>query len=166
MEFASELLGLGLGGKSLSILQVSVRAIVIFFVCIVLVRVGDKRFLSRKSALDAVVGFILASVMSRAINGSAALLPTIAGGFVIVFLHRGLAWVCMRSHTLGNIVKGEQEMVIDRGRVDNDAMRRNHITEHDLLEDLRINGSVNSPEEVRVAHIERNGEISVIRKTS
>ena len=34
-----------------------------------MVRLGDKRFLSKKTAFDAILGFILASMLARAVNG-------------------------------------------------------------------------------------------------
>ncbi len=42
-----------------------------FAAALVMVRSGDKRFFARKSAFDVILGFMLASVLSRAINGSA-----------------------------------------------------------------------------------------------
>src|SRR5262245_12368099 len=37
-----------------------------------MIRCGDRRFLSQKSAFDAVLGFILPSMLARAVNGTAA----------------------------------------------------------------------------------------------
>jgi uncharacterized membrane protein YcaP (DUF421 family) len=164
MEWITNLLGLEVEPKNLTIVQVALRGMIILLVCIVMVRVGDKRFLSKKSALDAVLGFILASMMARAVNGSSAFLPTICGGFVIVFLHRGLSSCARRSHWIGTLVKGTSEVVIENGEVKTDVLRRNDFSEGDLLEDLRVNGGVASPEEVKLAHIERNGDLSVIKK--
>ena len=43
-------------------------------------------------------------------------------------------------------------------------MRSNHVSEHDLEEDLRLDANCESLEEVRVARIERSGDISFIKK--
>ena len=43
-------------------------------------------------------------------------------------------------------------------------MRRNDLSEHDLHEDLRMNGQVDDLSEVKVAYAERNGHISVVRR--
>jgi uncharacterized membrane protein YcaP (DUF421 family) len=45
-------------------------------------------------------------------------------------------------------------------------MRANHITEHDLHEELRLNGMVRGTDEVESAMLERSGEISVIKSSS
>ena len=155
--------GLREGPQDLSILQVVARATLIFLVTLLYVRFGDKRFLSRKTAFDAVLGFILASMMARAINGSAALVPTLAAGFVLVGLHRLFAFLARRWHPFGSFIKGGSQVVVRNGEVDQEALRQNNFSERDLLEDLRLNGGVASLHEVEEATIERNGQVSVIK---
>src|SRR4051812_30956059 len=87
----TQVLGLGLEARDLNSIQVSLRGLVVFVCAILIVRLGDKRFLSHKTVFDAVLGFILASMLSRAINGSAAFVPTIVCGLVLVVAHRILA---------------------------------------------------------------------------
>jgi uncharacterized membrane protein YcaP (DUF421 family) len=43
-------------------------------------------------------------------------------------------------------------------------MRRNHVSTHDLEEDLRLNGHIDDVSQVRLARIERSGDISFIKK--
>ncbi len=163
MDAFEHLLGLRLEPKDLTTLQISLRGIIVFLACIVMIRVGDKRFLSKKSPLDAVVGFIFASMMARAVNGSASFIPTICGGFVIVFLHRALAFLARRFHSVSSLVKGGTDVVIEHGKVREEALAKNNFSEGDLMEDLRING-VATPLEVKLAHVERNGDVSVIKR--
>ena len=68
--------------------QISLRGVIVFVAALVIVRFGDRRFLSQKTAFDAVLGFILASMLARAVNGTAAFFPTLGGGLVLVVLHR------------------------------------------------------------------------------
>ena len=162
MGFWTELLGLGLEPKDLNILQVNVRALTIFVAAIAMVRFADKRFLSKMTALDAILGFILASMLARAINGSAAILPTIVAGFVLVLTHRLFCLIAMHSHKFGRLVKGHQDLLVKDGKVIERSMRANHLSREDLLEELRQHGQTESPEDVKTAYIERSGKISVI----
>ena len=162
-DFLRPLLGLGEEPRSLTTLQVSLRALLVFSVAIAVVRVADKRFLSRKTAFDVVLGLILASMMARAVNGSAPLGPTLVGSFVLIFAHRFLAFVSRQSHFFGKLVKGNDELVIENGEVLEEALKKHNFTERDLLEDLRLEG-VRSPREVESARIERSGDLSVIKK--
>jgi uncharacterized membrane protein YcaP (DUF421 family) len=162
IHWINSVFGLGMEPKELDFGHVVLRGIVVFILALVMVRLGDKRFLSKKTAFDAILGFVLASMLSRAVNGSAAFWPTIGAGFVLVALHRLLAMLSRCSHTLGFLVKGSSDLVIQDGQIIEKNLRRNDFTEHDLREDLRLNGKVASPGEVKLAYIERNGDISVV----
>src|SRR6266516_2026188 len=163
MDIVKNLLGLGIEANHLTIFQVSLRGIIVFTAAIVMVRLADKRFLSRMSALDVILGLILASSLSRAINGSAPFFETLGVSFVLVLLHKALAWAAFRWHKFGELVKGHEDLLIENGKPLADAMRANHITEKDLLEELRQEGNVAAPGEVKLAFLERSGKISVVK---
>ena len=159
------LLGLGRPAADLTFVQIGLRGIVVFTAALVIVRCGDRRFLSQKTAFDAVLGFILASMLARAVNGTAAFFPTLGAGFVLVILHRILAYWSRQSHWFGLLIKGRSEVIVRTGALDEAAARRNRLSEHDVLEDLRLNGNVAELRDVLLAVLERNGQISVVRRT-
>src|SRR5216117_2781040 len=97
-NFIGPLLGLGVEPKDLTFIQISLRGIIVFLATLIMIRLGHKRSLARKPAFDAVLIVILASVLSRAINGSAAFFATIGGGVVLVLLHRLFAHMAYYSH--------------------------------------------------------------------
>ena len=101
-------------------------------------------------------------MLARAVNGNAAFLPTLGGGLVLVMLHRLLAYWSRRSHVFGILVKGRSEVIVRDGKLDDDVASRNCLSEHDILEDLRLNGSVADISDVAMAVFERNGHISVV----
>ena len=158
------LLGLGREAAGLTFLQISLRGVVVFVAALVTVRCGDRRFLSQKTAFDAVLGFILASMLARAVNGTAAFFPTLGGSFVLVMLHRLLAYWSRRSHRFGLLIKGRSDVIVRDGSLDEAAARRNRLSDHDVLEDLRLNGNVAGLGDVLLAVLERNGQISVVRR--
>jgi uncharacterized membrane protein YcaP (DUF421 family) len=164
MEVLIQLLGIEAEPKQLSVLQVSLRGAIVFIAGIVMLRCADKRFLSKMTALDAILGFVLASMLARAINGSASFVPTLVGGFVLVLLHRACCKIAAHWERFGGWVKGHADLLIQNGQVKHDAMRANDLTERDLLEELRHHGRVKSPADVEEAYIERSGQISVIPK--
>lgn len=156
-------LGLGWDPKDLTIVQTTLRGAVVFVAALVMVRLADRRFLSRKTPFDVILGFVLASMLARAINGSGPLGPTLFAGFALVGLHRLIARLAFRSQGISRLVKGRSDLVIENGRVNPDAMRRVVLSWGDLEEDLRMRG-VERPAEVQQAWFERNGELSVIRR--
>jgi uncharacterized membrane protein YcaP (DUF421 family) len=161
-ELVSETLGLGSRPEELNFGQLSLRGVIVFIAALAMVRTGDKRFLAKLTALDAILGFILASMLARAINGSSPFFPTLGAGFVIVLFHRLLAGLSCRFGVLDNLLKGRADLLIEDGRINQRAVRRNHLTEKDLVEELRLNGHVESAADVKTAFIERSGEISVV----
>src|SRR4249920_1050414 len=91
------LLGLGVEPRDLTFVQISLRRIIVFLVTLIAVRLGYKRSLSRKTPFDAVLLVILAAVLSRAIDGSAAFFVTLGGGVVLVVFHRLFAFFTFPS---------------------------------------------------------------------
>jgi uncharacterized membrane protein YcaP (DUF421 family) len=162
-DWLTDVFGAGVDAQHFTIVQVCCRAILMFAATLCIVRTADKRFMAHKSAFDYILGFILASMLARAINGSEQLLPTIAAGFVLAQLHRLLGWCACKWQFMAGFVKGHSQVLIEGGRVDEARMARHRIGQDDLAEELRLNG-VEHLSEVKSAYLERNGEISVIRK--
>lgn len=162
METLTNVLGLGLEPRDLGTGQVCLRAVIIFLAALVIVRLGHKRFLSRMTAFDAVLGFILASALARAINGSAPFFPTMVACLVLVLLHRIFSAISFYSEGFGKLVKGESALLLQNGQPDHKKMRSHKISETDLLEEARLNGKVERLDKVQSAVLERNGKISVI----
>lgn len=68
-------LGLGLDNNELGVGQVALRAAVVYVVTLGMVRLAKKRFISRATAFDVILGIVLESVVSRAITGNAPFGP-------------------------------------------------------------------------------------------
>ena len=164
-DFISPLLGLGVEAKNLTFLQISLRGIVVFLVTLLMVRLSSRPSLAEKTAFDAVLLVILASVLSRAINGSATFFASIGASFVLVFVHRFFAWIACRSHAFGKLIKGCPVVIVENGRIDWRMMRRHQISQHDLEEDLRLDAEIEDLSKVRIARVERSGDISFIKTT-
>jgi uncharacterized membrane protein YcaP (DUF421 family) len=157
------LLGLGVEPKELTFLQISLRGVIVFVATLVMVRVGSKRSLAEKTAFDAILLVIVASVLARAINGSASFLPTLGAGLVLVLLHRLLALAAYYSHGFGILIKGKAAVLVKNGKLQRKNMRINHISEHDLEEDLRLDAATEDFSKIKVARVERSGDISFIK---
>ena len=162
--FFTGLFGLGTEAKDLTALQLSARGVLILFSALILVRIGAKRALARKTPLDMIMIVIVGSLLSRSINGSGPLFGTIAASFVLVMLHRGLEFLAYSFHPLGLVMKGAPRVVVEDGRYLEKTLRQNHITTNDVEEDLRLDGKTEDISQVRVARVERSGDISFLYK--
>ena len=59
---------------------------------------------------------------------------------------------------------GRSDVIVRDGKLDETLARHNRLSEHDLLEDFRLNGNVRDMREVALAVFERNGHVSVVRR--
>jgi uncharacterized membrane protein YcaP (DUF421 family) len=165
-DFVNATLGLGIEPKNLTFWQISLRGFIVFAVSLVMLRLGDRRALAQKTAFDTLLIVLLASVLSRAINGSAAFFATLGGSCFIVFLHRLLAQVCCRSHTAGRWIKGDPYELVRNGELCETTMRKKSVSRHDIEEDMRLSAKTEDLSEVRSARLERSGDLSFIKKES
>lgn len=94
--------------------------------------------------------------------GPQRIFPRSAADSFLVFLHKACAALAFRSEKFGDLIKGCETLIIKDGQVQEKAMRAGHITKKDLLEELRQEGNVSSPIEVKTAFLEWNGKISVL----
>ena len=153
---------LGIGQQDLDILQMTLRALIVYPLGIVMTHVGDKRFLGGIAALDFLLGIIIGSILSRAISGSAPFLPSICASFALVLAHRGFAALGFRWKGFSKFVKGSSRQLVRDGEILWTEMRRSSISEEDLREAARLDGRTSSIDDVLEAFLERNGHISVI----
>jgi uncharacterized membrane protein YcaP (DUF421 family) len=160
------LLGIGSEPKDLTFLQVSVRGVTVFIATLIMVRLSSKRSLAEKTAFDAVLVVILGSMLARAINGSEAFFPTLGTGFVLVLLHRLFGIAAFYSHAFGILVKGKPVELVQNGRLEQKNMLWEHISKHDLEEDMRLEAKTDDLSKIQVARLERSGDISFIKANS
>lgn len=162
-DFFLKLIGPDGHATQLTLLQISLRGLIIFVVGLVMVRIGDRRSLSEKTAFDAIFIVLLGSMLSRTINGTAPFLTTIAASVVLVLIHRGCAYGACRSHAFGKLLKGRDILLVRNGQLDRQALRGNLVSEHDFEEDLRLQAKTEDVSQIRMARLERSGDISFIK---
>src|SRR3954447_23291845 len=117
-NFSLALLGPDGKATELTLLQISLRGALIFLSGIIMVRIGDRRSLSQKTAFDAVFIVLIGSMLSRAINGTAPFYTTIAAAVVLMVIHRIFAFASSKSHWFGQLIKGKAVTVVRNGEVD------------------------------------------------
>ena len=163
-DLVERALGLGLEARHLTVLQMALRAAVVFVLSIAMLKVGDKRFMGKNTALDVFLGIVFGSTVSRAITGNAPFGPTLVAALVLVLLHWLFAAVAFRSRAFGRLVKGRNSLLVRGGEIQWNAMRKTHVTTHDLEEALRREGKQPDVSRIKEANLERNGDISLIMR--
>ncbi|HKB86220.1 MAG TPA: hypothetical protein VKD08_08640, partial [Ignavibacteriaceae bacterium] len=97
----------GLDTQTVNIWQMAMRAAFIYISSLIIIRFGNKRFLGKNTAFDFVIGIVIGSVFSRAINGNGQLFVTISAGVTLVLLHWLFAVISLNHKGFANLVKGK-----------------------------------------------------------
>ncbi len=151
-------------GNNLDSLEVIFRTIIIFIVTLFCVRIAKKRFLGKNTAFDIVLGIIVGSVISRAINGSAKLLPSVTAVLVLVGMHWLISAVVSRSGSFAHLVEGRNVMILQNGKINEKVLLEHHLRKNDLEEAARLGPGISNLEQIQEAYLESNGRISIIKK--
>jgi uncharacterized membrane protein YcaP (DUF421 family) len=151
-------------GRDLDALQMAARTVVVFFAALVFIRISGRRSFGQRSPFDYVVGILLGATLSRVIVGASPAAPTLVASLVIVLIHRALAWACIHSPRLESLVVGVEREVFKDGRFNENQMSAALITKTDVFETARQELHTLDLEEVHSAILERNGEVSLVRK--
>ncbi|OLT05718.1 hypothetical protein BJF90_01635 [Pseudonocardia sp. CNS-004] len=151
-----------LGTDPATAANVAVATVGIVVALLVLVRIGGQRGLAAMSGTDVVCMIALGAIVGRT-----ALLevPSLATGLialcVLVVLQRLLGALGKRPRWQRLLMRRPVVLVRD-GRLREDAMRRARVSEDDLRERLRL-GGIARRDQVRLAVLERTGQISVLK---
>lgn len=161
METITQLFG---EGENQTVLQMSLRAVVIFIITLILLRIAGRRSFGMKSPFDNIIVILLGAILSRALVGASEFLPTVASATVIAVLHRLGAWIGTLNLRFGVLIKGQKIVLFDQGKLNHENMRRALVSESDLYTSLRNTMNVETFDSIERAYMENNGQISFVRK--
>lgn len=161
-DFAFFMLQRTVEEEGIDAIQAAVRAVVIYGFTLGIVRLGSTRVMGKASAFDDVVAIMLGSVMSRGIDSTNPMLPTLAAGVTLIGVHWVLALAAIHIDRLGAIVKGGRVLLVKNGEMQRGAMTRSGITQNDLEQAIRAESAHRNVSSIERAYLERSGDISVI----
>ena len=151
-------------GTDLNILQMSVRAIVIFFVALILIRFTGMRVFGIKSAFDTCIIIMLGAVLARAVVGASPFIPTIAASTALVIIHKIIATISVNNQFLSHLVKGKPLSLYKSGILNDKNLKKCSLSYGDVMEEVRLEINQNGMENIDEIFMERTGKISVIEK--
>ena len=129
---------------------------------VALIRVSGKRTLSKMNAFDLVVTVALGSCLATVIlSKGTALAEGVTAFALLIGLQRLVAWLSVRSERAQGLVKSTPALLLLRGQMLHEAMRRERVTEEEVLAALRSQG-VADPEEAMAVVLETDGSMTVL----
>jgi uncharacterized membrane protein YcaP (DUF421 family) len=144
------------------LLSVALRTAIVYVCLVVGFRFLGKREAGQLSTLDLVVLLVIANAVQNAMVGeNTSLIAGLLAAAVILVLDLLLHAAADRWEILRDALDGEPTILVDRGQILSDNLRREGISDRELAVALRQNQLLSADEALYV-FLETNGQISVI----
>jgi uncharacterized membrane protein YcaP (DUF421 family) len=140
------------------------RTLFLYTVILVIFRVMGKREIGELSILDLVVFIMIGEMAVTAIEyPEEPLIDTLLPITIIVLVQVTLAIISLKSKPFRELVDGKPALIISKGKIDENAMKRQRYNYDDLMLQLREKDVYNMAD-VEFAILEPSGKLSVMKK--
>ncbi|MGQ0592918.1 MAG: DUF421 domain-containing protein [Gammaproteobacteria bacterium] len=141
------------------------RATVVYFFLLLVVRIAGRRMLSEMTTFDFVLLLIVAEATQQGLLGNDS---SVTNAFLVIITLIGieisLTALKQRSARIEKWIDGVPSIIIEDGRPLKDRMEKARINEQDILSAARIGYGLERMDQIKYAVLERNGSISIIPK--
>jgi len=147
-------------------LNIFLRAIVLYLVMIAIMRGLGRRELGQFQPYEFVMMVLIAEIIAGPMESvSTPLLHGLLPAAALFVVHSAITLISFRSDKFRAIVSGKPVMVISKGVINEKELKRLCLGLNDLMEGLRACGILD-PAEVGTAVVEPNGSISAFPRSS
>jgi uncharacterized membrane protein YcaP (DUF421 family) len=151
-------------GTDLAPGQMAARAVAIFLVALVVIRISGRRSLAQHGPFDVCVTVLLGAVLSRAVVGASPFWGVVAAAAVFALLHRTIALASIRWNWVEDLVNGHVIVLMRNGCIDEHALHDALVTHEDLERAMREQIGGTDLKQVRRALLEKNGHITILKR--
>lgn len=142
--------------------EFALRGLLVYGFLLGVLRLTGKRQVGQLAPFDLVLLLVLSNAVQNSMNAGD---NTVAGGFILVLTLVGVnalvGYVTWRSKRVETLVEGKPQILVHNGVPDEDMLRRERITRHELMGAIRQAG-IAELAQVHVAILESNGRINVL----
>jgi uncharacterized membrane protein YcaP (DUF421 family) len=145
-------------------MDIALRAIVLYLFIVLVMRIIGRRELSSMSPFDLILLIILGDAVQQgltqddySVTGAVIAVSTIATMQVLT------SYITFRSERARKVFEGQPLVLVDRGKIVQENLRRERMTEDEVAEEMRAQ-QIGSLDEVEWAILEVNGSMSFVKK--
>lgn len=143
---------------------ISYRSILFYTLIVMVYRMMGKREIGELSIVDLIVSLFIAELVAISIeNYQESIFLSIFPILILVGLQLLTAKISLKSKKIRDVIDGKPSVIINRGKVNFQEMKRLRYNVDDLLCQLR-NASIKSLSDVDYAILENNGKLSIFPK--
>ena len=147
-------------------LLIFVRSIILYILVLIVMRFMGKREIGQLEPFELAISIMIADLATMPMSGIG--IP-ISNGIVpilgLLVMHLLISVINMKSIRLRQVICGKPSILIYKGRIDEEKLRKERFTINELEERLRGN-NVNNIADVEYAILETSGKINVIQKAN
>ncbi|MGV8943466.1 DUF421 domain-containing protein [Thermomonas sp.] len=144
--------------------QFVLRAVVVYILVMVLMRLSGKRAVGQFTPFDLVLVILLGNAVQNGINGGDnSLTGAVIMATSLIALNYLVAQLTARYRSVEKLVEGEPVVLARHGKIFKKVLLRQSVSEHDFEKALRKN-NIEDVADCEVVMLENNGEISVVPK--
>lgn len=138
------------------------RTIIMYVFVVLTLRLMGKRQIGELEASELVVTIIISEIAAMPItNLGVPLSSSVIAILILLILEVCLSYVAYRSLSVRTLLYGRPSMFFQKGRLNQEEMKKQRFNVADLMEELRNNGAI-SLSQVDYVIMETNGKVSVI----
>lgn len=138
------------------------RAVLVYGFLLLIFRLTGKRQVGQLAPFDLILLLVVSNAVQNSMNAGD---NTVSAGLILVLtlvaLNAAMGWLTFRSRKAERLVEGRAVVLVHNGKVVKSALEAEQITHEELMQAIRQQG-LTDLDQVRVALLENNGQISVI----
>jgi uncharacterized membrane protein YcaP (DUF421 family) len=161
-EFYNSYLGVN---EHISIFAITIRAVAMFLITFLIIRVVGMRQFRKNSPFDMVIVFLIGGVLSRGVVGATAFFSALVAAVALVLLQKLLYMLAFQNEKIEKIMKGEKFLIYKDGQFIKENMKKADITKIEVFEDLRVDLHEATLDDILEIYVEKTGEISFIKRS-
>lgn len=143
-------------------LVVFIRSIILYISVLIALRIMGKGEIAEMNSFDLVITFLLAEVASVPMeNNNIPMINGIASITGLVLMQTLISFVTLKSRKLNSILSAKPAILIDKGKIIYNTLKKERVSIDELLEQLRVQGYFNI-KDVQYAILETDGNLSVL----
>jgi uncharacterized membrane protein YcaP (DUF421 family) len=148
----------------MEIMSIAVELVVGYFALLILTKILGKTQITQISAFDFISALILGELVGNSLyDKDISVWPILAAIFIWGSLIFTTEYFTQKSRRFRHIMEGTPALVINKGKIDFQQLKKNHLDLNQLQHLLRAK-DIFSVRECEYALLESNGTLSVLKK--
>lgn len=137
------------------------KTTILYIYIMICYRLMGKKEVGKLGIIDLIVSVLIAELAAMSIeDNETSIFISLVPIAVLVIIQISLSYISLKNIKIRKLIDGSPKVIINKGKVDFNQMRKLRYSLDDLISQLREQ-SIKNIEEVKYAVLENNGKLSV-----